>query len=203
MPAHTAPHLLGEGGGDTPKPAFLSLLASRGSTRQDPRQLSRAQAALFSTASPKPPRAGERLRGGAAGGEGTRRTRHRPAESLSAGYVSPFSSLPPLPFPVYLSRSTHTCVFFSLIFFFSVRFPRRTSCRRRPVRRWERCQPRGQRGAAPTRSSTLLPFLLRFSRRCPIPTQLVGRVFSPPSFPPRPPPSPPRCRPGGRGGPPA
>lgn len=35
---------------------------------------------------------------------------HRAAapESLSAGYVSPLSSLPPLPFPVYLSRSTHT-----------------------------------------------------------------------------------------------
>lgn len=42
------------------------------------------------------------------GARGLRPGRGAVPESLSAGYVSPLSSLPPLPFPVYLSRSTHT-----------------------------------------------------------------------------------------------
>lgn len=53
-------------------------------------------------------RRGAPPRGCAYGGD----RRLRPAECLSAGYVSLFSSLPPLPFPVYLSRSTHIYINF-------------------------------------------------------------------------------------------
>lgn len=108
---------------------------------------------------------GERLYRRAARKDGIRHTRHRPAESLSAGYVSPFSSLPPLPFPVYLSGSTHThthrvvwVFWWWFVFSFPLRFPRcSTSCHRRPVRHWERRLPRGsaelRRRAPPRRFS--------------------------------------------------
>lgn len=60
------------------------------------------------------------------GARGLRPGRGAVPESLSAGYVSPLSSLPPLPFPVYLSRSTHTHTH-PCIYFFPLRLAGRSS----------------------------------------------------------------------------
>lgn len=199
----TAPHL--------PEGKILLFLpfAWRDSTTQEPCQLSRAQVSLFSglvvsTTSPKPlpmgwdPRlataGGERasrLHRGTAPKEGIQHTRHRSAETLAAGYGSPFSSLPPLPFPVYLSRSTHIYIFL-FNFFFSTKVSKAQHQLPSASGPALGVPPApGQPRAVPTRFSPLLPFLLRFSWRCLSPRS--SWVASPP------PPSPPCCRPGGRG----
>lgn len=179
-------------------PAFLSPRASPAEGKP-PFSAARWAAPLPPGAGPLAAAAGQGPRR-----EGERRTGHRPAAAVPPGYASPFSSPPPLPFPVYLSRSAHmhVCVYTYIIYFFfpfAVRCS--TSCRRRPVRRWARRPP----GAAPScarpprAASPLSPAVFA---ALPVPTQLLGPV-------PRRPltrPAPPRpLRAAGRGtrGPPA